>query len=137
MSAIRETVERVLARVNDIGRDGPGWTRPSYSDLESRAHDVIRDEAAALGLEISTDAAGNLFARMAGADRSAPALHVGSHLDTVGQGGAYDGQAGVVPASASTAAASWSAPGSASGSSAGSAAFAIWSRCACSPLPTR
>ncbi|WP_138466635.1 hydantoinase/carbamoylase family amidase [Poseidonocella sp. HB161398] len=95
MSAIRDTVDRVLARVNALGQDGPGWTRPSYSDLESRAHDVIRDEAAALGLEITTDAAGNLFARMPGADRSAPALHVGSHLDTVGQGGAYDGQAGV------------------------------------------
>ncbi|MXN17747.1 hydantoinase/carbamoylase family amidase [Pseudooceanicola sp. GBMRC 2024] len=92
---IRETIDRVLTRVNALSEPGPGYTRPSYSDLETLAHAVIRDEAEALGLAVTTDAAGNLLARMEGQDRSAPALHVGSHLDTVGQGGAYDGQAGV------------------------------------------
>ncbi|RYH06084.1 hydantoinase/carbamoylase family amidase [Tropicimonas sp. IMCC6043] len=95
---IRETIARVISRVNTLSEDGPGWTRPSYSDLESEAHAIIEAEARELGLEISRDAAGNLFARMAGYDRTAPALYMGSHLDTVGQGGAYDGQAGVAGA---------------------------------------
>jgi N-carbamoyl-L-amino-acid hydrolase len=51
-----------------------------------------------LGLTVTRDAAGNLFARMAGHNRITPALYMGSHLDTVSQGGAYDGQAGVIGA---------------------------------------
>lgn len=95
---IRETISRVLSRVNALSEGGPGWTRPSYSDLESAAHAIIEDEAHRLGLDISRDPAGNLFARMAGRDPAAPALYTGSHLDTVSQGGAYDGQAGVAGA---------------------------------------
>jgi N-carbamoyl-L-amino-acid hydrolase len=86
-SAIRETITRFLTRVNAISAGGPGWTRPSYSDLESQAHAVAEDEARMLGLEISRDAAGNLFARMAGRDPSQPQLYTGSHLDTVSEGG--------------------------------------------------
>ncbi|UXX82789.1 hydantoinase/carbamoylase family amidase [Roseovarius pelagicus] len=97
---IRETISRVIAGVNTLSDSGPGWTRPSYSDLESKAHALIEKEALALGLEVSRDAAGNLFARLAGQDRTAPALFTGSHLDTVSQGGAYDGQAGVAGAMA-------------------------------------
>ncbi|MDB6454216.1 hydantoinase/carbamoylase family amidase [Falsirhodobacter sp. 20TX0035] len=98
MTVIRSTIDRVLKRINAIGRDGDGWTRPSYSDLETEAHAVVADEANALGLSVTRDAAGNLFARLPGRDRTAPAVHVGSHLDTVAQGGAYDGQAGVAGA---------------------------------------
>ncbi|MBK0328119.1 hydantoinase/carbamoylase family amidase [Rhodobacteraceae bacterium F11138] len=95
---IARTIRRVLDRVNALSAPGPGWTRPSYSDLESRAHKVIEEEAEALKLETSRDAAGNFFARLPGQDRTAPALFVGSHLDTVSHGGAYDGQAGVAAA---------------------------------------
>jgi len=96
--AIRATITRVLEKVNALSEGGPGWTRPSYSDLESRAHAIVESEASALGLQVSRDHAGNLFARMAGRNPSLPALYCGSHLDTVSQGGAYDGQAGVAGA---------------------------------------
>lgn len=99
-----ETIARVLSRVNALSAGGPGWTRPSYGDLESQAHAIVEDEARALGLDVSRDAAGNLFARMKGRDPAAPALYTGSHLDTVSQGGAYDGQAGVAGALALVAA---------------------------------
>ncbi|MET0259134.1 MAG: hydantoinase/carbamoylase family amidase [Methylobacterium sp.] len=101
---ITATVERVLARVNAIGAGGPGFTRPSYSPAESEAHETIADECAALGLEVTRDAALNLFARLPGRDRSRPPIHVGSHLDTVPMGGAFDGQAGVAGAVALAAA---------------------------------
>ncbi|NEK17267.1 hydantoinase/carbamoylase family amidase [Rhizobium leguminosarum] len=101
---IKDTVERLLDRINGISQDGPGFTRPSYSPLESQAHRVIEDEAIALGLTVTRDAALNLFARLPGRDRNAPAIHVGSHLDTVAMGGAYDGQAGVAGAMALAAA---------------------------------
>lgn len=101
---IKETVDRLLDHINAISEGGPGFTRPSYSPLESQAHRVIEEEAIALGMTVSRDAALNLFARLPGLDRSAPALHVGSHLDTVAMGGAYDGQAGVAGAMALAAA---------------------------------
>jgi N-carbamoyl-L-amino-acid hydrolase len=101
---ITDTVDRLLDRINAISEAGPGFTRPSYSPLESEAHRVIEEEAIALGLTVTRDAALNLFARLPGRDRSAPAVHVGSHLDTVAMGGAYDGQAGVAGAMALAAA---------------------------------
>jgi N-carbamoyl-L-amino-acid hydrolase len=101
---IKDTVDRLLDRVNAISESGPGFTRPSYSPLESQAHRVIEDEANALGLTVTRDAALNLFARLPGRNRNAPAIHVGSHLDTVAMGGAYDGQAGVAGAMALAAA---------------------------------
>lgn len=97
---VKETVERLLQKINAISAKGPGYTRPSYSSLESDAHRVIADEADALGLDVTRDAALNLYARLPGRDRHAPALYIGSHLDTVSMGGAYDGTAGVVGAMA-------------------------------------
>lgn len=95
---VADTIAAVLAEVNAISAPGPGFTRPSYSPLESQAHRVIERRAKALGLEVTRDAGLNLFARLPGRDRAAPALHVGSHLDTVAMGGAYDGAAGVAGA---------------------------------------
>jgi len=103
-AAIRATIDRVLAQVNALSQGGPGWTRPSYSDLESQAHALIEAEALALGMEVRRDAAGNLFARLPGRDSSLSPLYCGSHLDTVAEGGAFDGQAGVAAALALAAA---------------------------------
>ena len=101
---IQDTIDRLLQEINAISAPGPGFTRPSYSPLESQAHAVIEREALRLGMEVWRDAGLNLFARLPGRDRSAPALHVGSHLDTVSMGGAYDGAAGVAAAMALAAA---------------------------------
>ncbi|WCK05444.1 Zn-dependent hydrolase [Agrobacterium tumefaciens] len=97
---IGETVDRLLDRINAISANGPGFTRPSYSALESQAHQVVAEECEALGLTVTRDAALNLFARLPGRDRRATPLYIGSHLDTVPMGGAYDGTAGVVGAMA-------------------------------------
>ena len=91
-------LNRVLEEVNQISLPGPGFTRPSYSNEESSAHKCIAGICETLGLKIRCDPAGNLFARLPGRNRSLPAVHIGSHLDTVSQGGAYDGTAGVAAA---------------------------------------
>ncbi|RRH76245.1 hydantoinase/carbamoylase family amidase [Falsigemmobacter faecalis] len=95
---ILTTIERVLTRVNALSQGGPGWTRPSYSPLESAAHAIIEEEALALGMEVRRDHGGNLIARLPGRDPELPPIWCGSHLDTVAEGGAYDGQAGVAAA---------------------------------------
>jgi beta-ureidopropionase / N-carbamoyl-L-amino-acid hydrolase len=95
---VADTILAVIEEVNAISAPGPGWTRPSYSPLESQAHRVIERRATELGLEVWRDAGLNLFARLPGRNRSAHPLYVGSHLDTVAMGGAHDGTAGVAAA---------------------------------------
>lgn len=77
-------------------RRGRGIVRDSYGAGEQAAHDIARSAAEAIGLEVSIDAIGNLFMTLPGRDRAAPRLIMGSHLDSVPQGGNFDGAAGVV-----------------------------------------
>jgi N-carbamoyl-L-amino-acid hydrolase len=77
-------------------RRGRGIVRDSYGAGEQAAHDIVRSTANAMGLETSVDAIGNLFMTLPGRDRSAARIILGSHLDSVPQGGNFDGAAGVV-----------------------------------------
>jgi N-carbamoyl-L-amino-acid hydrolase len=92
-------VERA-ARLFDALRaktfDGVGITREAYGPGEQVAHALVRAEAEALGLEIANDAAGNLYMTLPGAHRTAKRIVLGSHLDSVAQGGNYDGAAGML-----------------------------------------
>ena len=77
-------------------RRGRGIVRDSYGPGEQAAHDIARSAAETIGLEVSVDAIGNLTMTLPGRDRGAPRVIIGSHLDSVPQGGNYDGAAGVV-----------------------------------------
>ncbi len=76
--------------------DGIGITRASYGDGESAALDMIDRAAAALGLKTERDAGANLVVTLEGTEPALPFLACGSHLDSVPQGGNFDGAAGVV-----------------------------------------
>ncbi|MEO7198236.1 MAG: Zn-dependent hydrolase [Solirubrobacterales bacterium] len=88
---------RELARLTGDARGaqrlcwGPGWRA---------ARDFLGSRLAQLGaeMEVEVDEAGNLHARLPGADRHAPALALGSHLDSVPDGGWLDGALGVMGA---------------------------------------
>jgi N-carbamoyl-L-amino-acid hydrolase len=77
-------------------RRGAGIVRDSYGAGEQAAHDIMRAAAESLDLEVAIDALGNLMMTLPGRDRAAPRIMIGSHLDSVPQGGNYDGAAGVV-----------------------------------------
>jgi N-carbamoyl-L-amino-acid hydrolase len=77
-------------------RQGRGIVRDSYGAGEQAAHDIMRRAAESIGLAIAIDAIGNLMMTLPGRNRSAPAVLIGSHLDSVPQGGNFDGAAGVV-----------------------------------------
>ena len=77
---------------------GAGVTRLAYTPLERAAHRRFAEYLESLGLECHVDAAGNTIGRLAGTDPSLPALGTGSHLDSVPNGGRFDGIAGVVAA---------------------------------------
>ena len=75
---------------------GDGITRDTYGRGEQFAHQLIAARASAMGLETRRDHAANLHLTLAGKNRSAPRLMTGSHLDSVANGGNFDGAAGVV-----------------------------------------
>jgi allantoate deiminase len=77
---------------------GPGVTRLAYTRLEREAHAVFAAHMTELGAAVRTDAAGNTLAELPGSDPTAPAVGTGSHLDSVPNGGRFDGIVGVVAA---------------------------------------
>ncbi len=76
--------------------DGVGITRESYSGRESKALDIVEAKARELGLDTERDAGANLVVTLPGSEPDLPFLACGSHLDSVPQGGNFDGAAGVV-----------------------------------------
>lgn len=87
---------RLFDALASVSADAPGVTRASFGEGEDAAHAMILREAVILGLEHRVDAIGNLYITLPGADRSAPVLMTGSHLDSVPHGGNFDGAAGVL-----------------------------------------
>jgi N-carbamoyl-L-amino-acid hydrolase len=93
-TALAEALSR---RLHDATADPAGGiTRAAYDWGERVAHAIVREAAECIGLETRTDPAGNLYMTLPGADRLLPQLLIGSHLDSVPQGGDHDGVAGVL-----------------------------------------
>jgi len=86
----------VFDRLRAASVDVRGVTRASYGEGEQAAHALMAEIAAGLGLEVTQDAAANTYMTWPGRDRTKPIRMVGSHLDSVPQGGNFDGAAGVV-----------------------------------------
>ena len=91
----RERIERRLEALWEIalGPDG-GADRPAYSPAESEAMLLVAGWASEHGLEPGVDRYGNLWALPP--DWSGPIVTSGSHVDTVPDGGRYDGALGTV-----------------------------------------
>jgi acetylornithine deacetylase/succinyl-diaminopimelate desuccinylase-like protein len=83
---------RVLERLDELYAIG-GGTRLAYSPEEDAAHELAAGWMREAGLEVSRDEVGNLFGR-----RGRARVWSGSHLDTVPNGGKFDGALGVVAA---------------------------------------
>lgn len=88
--------ERMFGKLREASFDGVGITRECYGASESQALDIVEAEAVRLGLATERDAGANLWATLPGTEPNLPAVACGSHLDSVPQGGNFDGAAGVV-----------------------------------------
>jgi allantoate deiminase len=92
------TVLERCARLGDISEE-PGLLVRRYATPAMRAaNDLVGDWMRAAGMTVQLDAAANLIGRREGAEPGAPALVLGSHLDTVRDAGRYDGPLGVIAA---------------------------------------
>lgn len=90
-------VER-LGELSQLGRYAGGIDRGLATPQERAARERFAAWARAAGYALAQDRVGNLFARRAGTRSGAAPILVGSHLDTVKTGGAYDGAYGVTGA---------------------------------------
>jgi len=98
----RPHVERVaedIRRLATLGADpGGGISRLAFTTQEREAHDLIAEWMCQLDLDVRVDSFGNTYALRTGRNPSLPALAFGSHVDTVPNGGGYDGAVGTIGA---------------------------------------
>jgi len=91
-----ERLKRDIESLSQIGRDPKGGiTRPSYSKADLEAQEWLKGKIKEAGLLLRQDGAGNIFGRLGGEGKT---ILVGSHIDTVINGGMFDGSVGVLSA---------------------------------------
>lgn len=91
-----ERLKKEIIELSQIGCDPAcGISRPSFSKPDLEAREWLKDRIQAAGLILRQDGAGNIFGRMEGQGKTVMA---GSHIDTVINGGMFDGSVGVLSA---------------------------------------
>ena len=88
---------RPCRRMAALSEPGPGVTRLAYTALERQAHAQFAEWMVDAGCEVTVDPAGNTIATRPGRI-DGPAVGTGSHLDSVYNGGRFDGIAGTMAA---------------------------------------
>jgi allantoate deiminase len=94
-------INRLWDRIQELSLIGQtpenGVTRFSYTSLEHEANEQVKHYMQHAGLEVSYDSVGNLIGSNSGTE-DLPAILLGSHVDTVPNGGKFDGSLGVLTA---------------------------------------
>jgi len=101
---LRIDIERLLRRIDELGEigriDGPngewGNARLALTDHDREGRDLVVAWMRDLGLTVAVDVIGNVVATHPGTDSTLAPVMVGSHIDTVGTGGRFDGNLGVL-----------------------------------------
>jgi beta-ureidopropionase / N-carbamoyl-L-amino-acid hydrolase len=98
----RSSAQRLEQRLQALGRFGTnpagGVSRVAFSKADLAGRDYVMSLMREAGLEVRLDAAGNIIGRRAGTDPALPVIMTGSHIDSVPQGGNFDGDVGVIGA---------------------------------------
>jgi len=94
---LRINSARLKQDLEELGRIGRtpqgGVSRPSFSDADMQARRWLTDRITAAGMEARVDTAGNIFGRW---QTGSPVVLAGSHIDSVPNGGRFDGALGVL-----------------------------------------
>lgn len=92
-----DRLQRELLELGEIGQDSSGGLyRMAFTEADMEARAWLRARIEEAGLEASIDGAANVWGRRNGHDPDAPAVVIGSHLDSVPNGGKLDGALGVL-----------------------------------------
>ena len=73
-----------------------GVSRVAYSEFDRQGRTYVMGLMREAGLETSIDVAGNIIGKRAGSNAALKPLLFGSHIDSVPDGGNYDGDVGVL-----------------------------------------
>lgn len=99
-STPRIDAERLWSSLMELARIGAtpkgGVRRVTLTQTDREGRELFARWCREAGLEVRVDGIGNMFARRAGADRDAPPVVIGSHLDSQPNGGKFDGAYGVM-----------------------------------------
>lgn len=88
-----------LSEMSRFGANAAGGVdRVAFSDADLEARAWVQDRMREAGLEVSVDVAGNLWGARAGSEAGLAPLAFGSHIDSVPNGGNYDGPVGSLAA---------------------------------------
>lgn len=94
---VRVKLSRLKLDLDELGAIGRtsdgGVSRPSWSDADMAARRWLLERITAAGMEARVDTAGNIFGRW---QSGSPVVLVGSHIDSVPNGGIFDGALGVL-----------------------------------------
>jgi N-carbamoyl-L-amino-acid hydrolase len=95
---LRVNGDRIMSHINALAEFGKnpqgGVSRVAYSDADKQGREYVLSLLRDAKLDVSIDAAGNLIGRRAGSAGGLKPLLIGSHVDTVPEGGNYDGVVG-------------------------------------------
>lgn len=97
-SQLRVNGERIMQHILALAEFGKnpqgGVSRVAYSDADKQGREYVLGLLREAKLDVSVDAAGNLIGRRAGSASGLKPLLIGSHIDSVPEGGNYDGVVG-------------------------------------------
>jgi len=94
-----ERIGQHLQALSEFGRNPQGGvSRVAYGEADLQARQYTLQLMREAGLEVGTDLAGNLVGRRTGSDPSLKPILIGSHIDSVPEGGNYDGDVGSMSA---------------------------------------
>lgn len=96
------SAERLVQRITALSafgaNPGGGVSRVAFSEADIEGREYIEALMRKAGLEVRVDTAGNIIGRHEGTEPQLPVIMLGSHIDSVPQGGNYDGDLGVIGA---------------------------------------
>jgi len=97
LQALSSEAESLFSTAAELAADAGGITRGSYSEKETETLVLLEAFAAKYELAVHHDEADNVYFALSEEDLNAPSIIlVGSHVDSVPQGGNFDGLAGVI-----------------------------------------
>ena len=95
---LRVDGKRIMEHIGALGEFGKnpqgGVSRVAYSEADKQGREYVLGLMKNARLEVTIDAAGNLIGKRAGSENNLKPLLIGSHIDTVPEGGNYDGVVG-------------------------------------------
>lgn len=99
MKDLQASIEEHIEAISQFtATPGKGTTRLTYSKEDLQARNYLKEKMKEYGLQVREDGLGNIFGKLEGTLEDSPSVLIGSHFDSVPNGGSYDGPAGVVAA---------------------------------------